>query len=266
MVTLMADGGVDLLAVGPHPDDVELFCGGILIRMADLGHTTAVLDLTEGERASNGDVATRRAEAAAAAKVLGLSVRENLGLPDTWLSPWSGHDLEAPDRLARSQVVRVVEAIRRLKPELVLIPWSEARHPDHSAASELLTKALFFAHVARFETPAALAPHRVRRVLYYAQRHTMSPTFVVDTTEAAERKREAIACYASQVARPATPTLVGAPGALDALDARDRYFGSMIGVAHGEPLRVVEVLGIDDPVEHFRRHDYPHAFVIEGRR
>lgn len=263
---MVKDSSVDVLAVGPHPDDVELFCGGILIRMADLGHTTAVLDLTEGERASNGDVATRRAEAAAAAKVLGLASRENLRLPDTWLSPWSGHDLEGPERLARSQIVRVVEALRRLRPELVLIPWTEARHPDHAAAGELLTKALFFANVARFETPADLAPHRARRVLHYAQRHTFTPTFVVDTTEAAERKREAIACYASQVRGTAVPTLVGAPGAVEAIEARDRYYGSMIGVAHGEPLRAIEVLGIDDPVAHFRRHDYSHAFVIEGRR
>lgn len=248
----MSDFEVDVLAVGPHPDDVELFCGGVMIRMADLGHTTAVLDLTEGERATNGDVETRREETRAASRVLGLDHRENLGLPDTGLSPWMD---------GGAQVVRVVEALRRLRPELVLVPWTRARHPDHAAAGELVTRALFFAGVAKFEAEGA--PFRPRRALYYALRHTFRPSFVVDTTEAAERKRAAIDCYRSQVAPSGASTLVGAHGSVAAIDARDRFYGSMIGVEHAEPLKSSTALGIADPLEHFREHDYPNAFVVE---
>src|SRR5687768_4702231 len=130
---------IDVLAFGAHPDDVELFCGGAMIRLAQLGHRTAVIDLTRGERASHGSPAERARECEAASAVLGLSWRDNLELPDTGLDP------AAPGQLAR-----VVAAVRTRRPELVLAPWIEDRHPDHGAAGMLIARALFYSAVRNF--------------------------------------------------------------------------------------------------------------------
>jgi len=254
----MSDFGLDLLAVGPHPDDVELFCGGTLIRAAELGHRTGVLDLTRGERATHGTPELRAREAAAAAEVMGLRLRENLGLPDAGLEPGASLQVEA-----------VVAALRRLRPEIVLIPWVEDRHPDHEATAALLLKAIFLAGLARYPEGASGGARFVpRQVLHYAMRHRMSPSFVVDTSAAAERKAAAIACHASQLSPPAggTPTLIGSAGALAAIEARDRYYGSLIGTSHGEPLRAVATPGLADPVRHFRDNPFAGAHAFEPRR
>ena len=143
--------GIDVLAFGAHPDDVELFCGGVMARLSELGYSTGVVDLTRGELASRGTVEERAREAEAASQVLGLSYRGNLGLPDGFVFPWSGY--EAPAEHARSSHLgRAVEEIRRRRPEIVLLPWIEERHPDHAAAGDLLTRAVFFAGLRSFET------------------------------------------------------------------------------------------------------------------
>ncbi|MEM7677304.1 MAG: PIG-L family deacetylase [Myxococcota bacterium] len=130
------------LAVGPHPDDVELFCGGTIVRLVQQGHRVGILDLTAGELASNGTVPIRRAEAQAAAEVMGVALRDNLALPDGGLQP--GTDDE--------QVRAAADAVRRLRPELMFVPWIQARHPDHSAAGHLMRKAAFVAGLTRYET------------------------------------------------------------------------------------------------------------------
>lgn len=245
--------GVDALAFGPHPDDVELFCGGTLIRLAELGYSTGVVDLTRGERASNGTPETRAREAEAAATVLGLAFRDNLELPDTGIA--------ATD----AQIAAVVGALRRRRPELVLVPWLEDRHPDHAAAAQLVARAVFFAGVRRY-APEAGERFVPRQLLYYAMRHRMIPSFIVDTSAAAARKAQAIACYGSQVARAAgaAPTLISAPGALAAIEARDRYYGSMIGATHGEALRSPNTPGLVDPIRHFRDNPFPEAHAFEA--
>ncbi|MBP7147918.1 MAG: bacillithiol biosynthesis deacetylase BshB1 [Acidobacteria bacterium] len=249
---------VDLLAVGAHPDDVELFCGGTVIRAADLGHGTGILDLTRGERASHGTPEERAREAEAAAGVLGVRFRENLGLPDTALDPAS-----------REQLCAVVAALRRLRPEILLIPWVEERHPDHEAAGELLRRAVFYAGVAAFDAgPGPRERFVPRQVLHYALRYPFVPSFVVDTSAAATRKAEAIACHASQVTRRPgeAPTLISARDAVAALEARDRYYGSMIGASHGEPLRCVATPGLVDVVRHFRDNPFEGAHAFLPRR
>ena len=245
----MTDYGVDVLAFGAHPDDVELFCGGTVIRLGELGYSTGVVDLTRGEKASNGTADERAAEAAAASVELGIAFRDNLELPDTELSA------------TPAQIAVVVTALRRRRPEIVLAPWIEDRHPDHHAASELVTRAVFFAGVRKF-APEAGERFVPRQLLYYAMRHRMTPSFIVDTSAVAGRKARAIACHASQISRRADATLISEPGALAAIEARDRYFGSMIGVSHGEPLRSAATPGLVDPVRHFRDNPFsqPHAF------
>jgi bacillithiol biosynthesis deacetylase BshB1 len=253
----MTGYGVDVLAFGPHPDDVELFCGGTLIRLAELGHTTAVCDLTRGEKASHGTPEERARETAAASAELGLQFRDQLGLPDTELAA------------IPAQIAPVVEILRRRRPELVLAPWIEDRHPDHAAAGALIARAVMFAGVRNY-APQAGPRFAPRQLLYYAMRHRMPPSFIVDTSAAAVRKARAIACYGSQIQRrgdagpgDADPTLISAPGAIAAIEARDRYYGSMIGTSHGEPLRSPATLGVVDPVRHFRDNPFTEAHAFE---
>lgn len=140
--------GIDILAFGPHPDDIELFCGGVMITVSALSFRTGVVDLTRGELASQGTADEREREAAEAADVLGLALRENLGFPDGFIDPGP----------ASPHLPVAVEAIRRHRPELLLVPWIEERHPDHVASARLMERAVFFAGLAKFTTPNRLAP------------------------------------------------------------------------------------------------------------
>ncbi|MCB9729563.1 MAG: bacillithiol biosynthesis deacetylase BshB1 [Deltaproteobacteria bacterium] len=252
MTSSETEDGLAALALSPHPDDVEMCCGGLLALLASRGHRVGVLDLTRGELASNGTPETRAEEARAAAEVLGLTLRENLGLPDGFIDA-SGGARDAASA-AESQLGRLVEAIRRLRPELVLAPHAHARHPDHVAASALATRAVFFAGLARFETAPARPRHVVRKLVHYGMRGAFEPSFVTDVSAVYPLKQRAVACYGSQVRRGAAdqPTLANARLGEAAWEARDRYYGAMIGVAHGEPFRVHGALALADPVAHFR--------------
>jgi bacillithiol biosynthesis deacetylase BshB1 len=275
---------VDLLAFGAHPDDVELCCGGLLALSAARGHRTGIVDLSRGELATAGTPERRAAEAAQAAKILGLTVRENLSFPDGWIHPWSGyddHDVSSDDPPgagappARSQLARVVSVLRRLRPEVVLVPWTHERHPDHEATSALLKKALFFCGVAKFTTENGpsdgpprpeLPPFSPRQVLFYPMRYEVEPSFVVDISAVVEQKAQAISAYASQLGlgRPADRplTLIGSPLTVEAFEARDRYHGAMIGVRAGEPYRLRGVLGLADPLGHFRANPFAPALFL----
>lgn len=249
----MSSYGLDVLAFGAHPDDVELCCGGLLALLSRRGHRVGVVDLTGGEMASRGTPETRATEAAAAARALGLELRENLGLPDTGVDPG-----------AVSQLAAVVGVLRRLRPEIVVAPHSEARHPDHEAASELVSRAVFYAGVTKFEGEPPGERFVPRQVVFYMNRHTFEPSFIVDTTAVAEVKVQAIRCYASQLttAGGEAPTLVGSPLTLAVVEARDRYYGAMLGIGHGEPFVMRGAVGLVDPIAHFRANpfDTPHLF------
>lgn len=243
---------LQLLAIGPHPDDVELFCGGTVIDAAQRGRRVGVLDLTEGEMASNGTVEQRRAEAAAAAEVMGLARRDNLGLPD------GGLRADDPE-----QVRRAAQALRRLRPEVLLIPWSQARHPDHEAASALMRRAVFTAGLRKADCEGE--PHRVRRTLLYQMRVRFEPNLLVDISSALEAKARAIACHGSQV-RPgpdAAQTLVGAPAATAAIEARDRYYGAALGVTAAEPFRTEAAVGVRDLVGFVSEHPFDAPLSME---
>ncbi|MCB9639169.1 MAG: bacillithiol biosynthesis deacetylase BshB1 [Myxococcales bacterium] len=252
---------LDLLAVGPHPDDVELFCGGLLIKMAQQGYRTGILDLSHGELASNGDPETRAQEAAEAARVMGLSHRENLGLPDGAILPWSPE--EASEASTDSPTARIAEVIRRLRPALLIIPWKEGRHPDHRNTSALLSRAIFLAGLRKYQTSSNLPAFAPTQTLFYAMRHSFTPSFLVDISAVAALKTQAILCHASQVTpQGGTTTLVGSPRALSSIDARDRYYGAMLGVEHAESFLCENTLGIDDPIAHFNQYAdrRPHFF------
>ena len=246
---------LDVLAFGPHPDDVELCCGGTLALLVARGWRVGVVDLTRGELGSNGTVEQRAAEAAAASAVLGLAHRENLGLPDGSLRA------EDPDQLGA-----VVDAIRRLRPELVLAPWRRARHPDHEAGSQLVTRACYLAGLKRFATGSAMtvAPFRPRRLWYYPMRVEVRPSLVVDVSAVHEAKMKAIRCYGSQVSRAAsdTATAVNDPRTIELVAARDRVWGGHIGVDHGEAFVSQTTLGVADPMQLLRDNPFDGALLF----
>jgi bacillithiol biosynthesis deacetylase BshB1 len=247
--------GIDVLAIGPHPDDVEIFCGGVMIVLADQGYRTGIVDLTRGELSSQGTVDERKCEAERASEVLGLAVRENVGLPDGFIDDTAGSP----------HLPVVVEALRRHRPELLLIPWVEERHPDHVAAAKLLVRAVFMAGLPKFVTPGGAPSFSPRHTLHYEMRYRMPPSFIVDTSKAWERKANAIACHASQITRKdqKAATLISSTLAIDAIEARDRQRGSEIGVRHGEALTSPQAIGLLDPLAHFRANPgfRAHAFV-----
>ncbi len=224
---------LDLLCVAAHPDDAELSCGGLLALSASRGQSTGIVDLSAGELATHGTVEERAKEAAAAAEVLGLATRRQLGLPDGGI-----------DSRDASQVDALVALIRELRPGLCLAPHTEARHPDHAAAGALTQRAVFLAGLAKHR-PELGVPHRPR-VLVYPQRHEVRPDLVVDVTGVHPTKWAAIRCHASQFGHG--DTMVGASLGLSAFDVRDRYWGATIGVAYGEPYLLGGPVPVADPV------------------
>ena len=222
---------VDLLVFGPHPDDIEIGLGGTVARHAAAGHQVGLCDLTEAELSSNGDVAQRRAEAAAAAQLLGAAWRENLGWPD-------GGIATTPE-LIRS----AVDLLRRHRPRAIAIPYWDDRHPDHVAASHVLRVAAFRSGLARYETEAPA--WRPEWVCYYFINDGATPSFVVDVSDYYPRKREALDCYVSQFAPggdAAVETRLTKSTFRQLIESRDGQFGALAGVAFAEGIVVREPL------------------------
>jgi N-acetylglucosamine malate deacetylase 1 len=213
----------DILAFSPHPDDVELSCGGSLILAADLGLRTAVADLTDGEGSSRGTPEQRSGEKAKAAQLLGLVERFSIGLPDTRIGLHADH--REP----------LIELIRTLRPRVVLAPYWVDRHPDHEASGQLVRAACYYAGVA---TVGNGKPHRPERVYYYMSHTPFTPSFVVDITAVWDRKQDGIAAYATQF-YDAGPELIetalSRPEFMRCHEARAVFFGAMIGAQYGEP-------------------------------
>ena len=236
----------DVLAVGAHPDDVELRAGGTLHKLAEKGYRVVICDLTRGEAATRGTPEQRLEEASKAAAVLGASERINLGLPDGRLTDL----LEYRDR--------IIEVIRRFRPTLVLCSYPEDLHPDHAAAGRLLKACLYPAGIGKY--PVEGVPWRPRALLFYMAHSFFRPDFIVDTTGHFEAKRRAVECYRSQLYNPPSPgplTWVSKPDLFEELKGRDRYFGSLIGRRYGEPFAVMGFVPFDDPVAHFSGFGIP---------
>lgn len=227
---------LDVLAIAAHRDDVELTCGGTLARLHRQGRRTGILDLTQGEMGTRGSADERAAEAARAAAILGVSVRENLGLPDAGI-------VNSPD--TRTALARV---IRRFRPAIVIAPAPRGRHPDHRAAAQLVRDAAFVAGLKKVAPD--LPAHRPRKVVHaiaYREDH-VKPTFVVDITDDFETKIAAIRCYASQFegalqAGEIYPT--GDP-LLHVVRHQAAHYGSLIRCRFGEPYYTHETMRVDD--------------------
>jgi bacillithiol biosynthesis deacetylase BshB1 len=225
---------LDILAIAAHPDDVEQTCGGTLIRMAELGYRTGVLDLTAGDMGTRGTPELRLEESRAAASQMLLAWRGNLRFPDA--------------RLENTVSVRMTLAaeLRNLRPGVVILPYWEARHPDHYRASEIGFEACFLAGLKKLDEETA--PHRPHKILYSSLYANVTPSFVVDISAQFEQRMAALFCYQSQYG--------DAPGASDLfpqqqeirdrLSAIARFYGNLIGVKYGEPFVQKEMLRVDD--------------------
>ncbi len=218
---------VDMLAIGPHPDDIEIGIGGIVAKHAALGHRVGLCDLTAGEMGSNGTVEERLAEAEAARAVLGATWRVNLRLPDRAIGSSPDHQ-----RL-------VAGLVRSARPKVVAIPYWSDRHPDHVAASHLLTEGVFSAGLRRYQADGEA--WKPESICYYFINDMAVPSFVVDVSEHYETKRRALACHVTQFQpsnSDAVATRLTSVRFRQLVESRDAQFGASAGVAFAEGIVV----------------------------
>src|SRR6266550_1604601 len=227
---------VDVLAIAAHPDDIELICGGTLIRAQMLGRSTGILDLAAGELASRGTPELRAKEAARAAKVMGVSVRENIGLPDGGIQN------------TRETRAMVAVVIRKLQPDVVITHSLHGRHPDHPIVAQLVRDACFVAGLKKIEPK--IPAHRPRKVLHALsyREDNQKPTFVVDISDAFEQKLEAIGCYESQFGEAVQAGEVYPNGEplQDLIRHHAAHYGSLIRCRYGEPFYTTETMRVED--------------------
>lgn len=231
----------DLVVFAAHPDDAELCCGGLLLNTVRSGRAAAVVDLTRGELGSLGTPERRAKEAEAAADVLGLTQRINLGMPD-------GHIRDTDDH--RKAIVR---AIRQLRPQLVVAPPLDDHHPDHMGTAQLLRQSFYLCGIKNYLPE--LPPHRPRALLHHMGTRPMNPQVVVDISEVIQQRMDAIRCYKSQFGAQQDknfPVRIASGKFLESIEATLKYFGSLIGVAYGEPytselpIPTVDLVGLFD--------------------
>ena len=221
--------GVDLLVFGPHPDDLEIGAGGTIARHVAAGASVGLCDMTAGEMGSNGTVEQRLAEAEDARKVLGATWRENLRLPDRAIG-------KSPEHL-----VTLATFIRKHQPRVVAGPFWSDRHPDHVAASALITEGVFNAGLRKYQAPGEA--WKVEWICYYFINDAEKPSFVVDVTEQYETKRKALDCHVTQFQPPgrgASATRLNTPLFRQLIESRDAQFGALAGVPWAEGFIVRE--------------------------
>ena len=215
----------DVLAIGPHPDDMELAAAATLAQFSAAGHEVVLLDLTLGERGTRGSAEIRAEEARQAAQILGAK-RKCLRLPDTGIRS-----------LDEDQTEALVNELRRLRPRLVIASHGDDDHPDHREGAELVRRAVYLSGLKKFGS-GDREPHRPKRLLFAMGRRPFVPSLIVDVTAQYPVKQRALAAFESQFHRaPDDPlaTPISDPTFLPSIEARDRYFGSLIGAAYGEP-------------------------------
>lgn len=229
---------IDVLAFGPHPDDVELFCGGTIAKMIRQGYTVGMVDMTRGEMGTRGSAEERASEAREAAKILGVAFRENMGLPDGGLNSRDEDQRRA-----------VVDMIRKHKPAMVIGPAAKDRHPDHLQGASLVEEAVFFAYVGKY--PSSLERHKVKALLRYPMWWHPEADLIVDVSETWEQRMNAVRAYKTQFYTPGVDgpeTFLASKRFVDWVEGRGAQFGAIIGVERGEPYLLRTPIPIDDPM------------------
>ncbi len=231
----MAAASLDILAIAAHRDDVEQTCGGTLLKMAQLRYRTGILDLTQGELGTRGTAADRAREAADAARILQVSWRQALDIPDGRVeNTWENR-------------LKVARVIREQRPRVVVLPYWKGRHPDHYTTSVLGYEACFSAGLSKLDI-VSLPPHRPFKIVYATLYYDIRPTFVVDITEQFEARLESIYAYASQF----TDQIAGASDFPAQAEIRERvasmarFYGMLAGVKYAEPFLQKEVGLVED--------------------
>jgi len=227
--------GIDFLAIGAHADDVELGCGATVAKLTSRGRTGHILDLTDGSLGTRGDAHSRELEAAAAAGILGIQGRHNLGLSDGYL--------KAGDEEA---IGRIAELLRRLRPGIVFVHPMTDRHPDHEACAALVREAVFKAGLRKY--PVAGDPFRPSRIFHYQGIRSGEPDFVVDVSDFWDVRNRALAAYPSQFSPAAgAPTTIASKELHDFLDARSIFLGGRARCLRAEGFTCEELPEVDDP-------------------
>ncbi|RNB88956.1 bacillithiol biosynthesis deacetylase BshB1 [Brevibacillus nitrificans] len=215
---------LDILAIGAHPDDVEIGASGSLLLAAKQGKRVGILDLTYAELSSNGNVERRQQEAAAADKLLGVVERFNFGLPDRGL-----------EAVKEEAIRKVVELIRTTRPQIVLAPYHQDRHPDHESVSRIVREAVFSAGIRKYLADQTPPAYRPTQLLYYFINSTVTPQVVVDVTSVYSEKMEVLRCYRSQFElEEGSVTTPLTNGYLEMVEYRERLFGQQAGVTYAE--------------------------------
>jgi N-acetylglucosamine malate deacetylase 1 len=230
----MPDSTLDILAIAAHRDDVEQTCGGTLLKAAKRGQRTGILDLTQGEMGTRGTADDRACEAAEAAKILGVSWRRALDIPDGRVeNTWENR-------------LKVASAIRETRPRVVILPYWKGRHPDHYTCSTLGYEACFLAGLKKLNLPGV--PHRPFKIIYATLYYDIRPTFVVDISDQFEQKLASIFAYKSQFSdQEAGKDLFPAHDEIRArVESMARFYGALGGVTHAEPFIQKEVGLVDD--------------------
>lgn len=229
---------LDILAIGAHPDDIELSCGGTILSHVAQGAKVGILDLTAGELGTRGTAESRASEAAEAAKIMGVSVRENAGFADGFFVNDKAHQLE------------LIKYIRKYQPDIILANAIHDRHPDHARAAQLTEDAVFLSGLAKVETRLngeIQKPYRPRTVYHYIQSLDITPDFAVDVSPFFDKKIEAIRAYRTQFHDPHSKepdTFISSPEFLDFIKARGSHFGVPLGVSYAEGYTTKRLIGV----------------------
>jgi len=238
---------LDVLAIAAHPDDIELAASGTFIKLAKLGYKIGIIDLTKGEKGTRGNSKIRLREAKEAAKIMLVEIRKNLSLPDTEIIN------------NRKNQLKIIKIIREYQPDIIFTHYWDSSHPDHISTSHLVSEASHLAGLIKINTNQP--KWRPSQIIYYHLPPFVNPSFIVDVSDVYQERLKAIGCYKSQFSISSnthqSETYLSNPLFLQAIEAKAKYYGSLIGVAFGEGFFIKNYIEIKDIVSFFKREKGP---------
>ena len=228
-----------VLAFGAHPDDVELMCGGTMIKLIRMGYHVGIISITAGELGTRGSAKIRAEEFAESARIMQLSMNKSLDIADGDI------------HVNLENKLKVIHEMRAYRPNLIFAPYWQTRHPDHANCSRLVSECAYFSGLKKIST--GQEPFRPKKVVYYMEHYEVEPSFIVDVTETFAVRMQAIQAYQSQVFRGAVTekdedeTYISSQQYFQSLNDRAKYWGGKIGMTYGEPFYIREHINLPDP-------------------